>query len=112
MGIYSVIVRPFNLSNGNGTIIDLALSSPSLAQDCSLTHPLCTSDHRGILTATKWHVPSKPNPCNPRTLWKYALADFGTANKLLSGMDMSNILDEVDVEVAWTKWQDAFQRTL
>jgi len=99
--------------NGNGTLIDLVLSSSlGLVQDCSVIPPLETSDHRGVLTTAKWLVPSKPKPCNPRTIWKYALADFEKANELLSEIDMANILDDTDVELAWTKWQDAFLKTM
>jgi len=99
--------------NGNGTLIDLVLSSSlGLVQDCSVIPPLETSDHRGVLTTAKWLVPSKPKPCNPRTIWKYALADFEKANELLSEIDMANILDDTDVNLAWTKWQDAFLKTM
>ena len=40
-------------------------------------------------------------------------ADFDKANKQLSQIDMTNILDETDdIQVAWTKFQDAFLETM
>ena len=93
-------------SNGSSTLIDLVLSSsPDHVQDCHAIPPLDTSDHRGILATIKWHIPVKAKPSNPRNIWKYALADFDKANELISQMDD-------DVQVAWTKFQDAFLETM
>ena len=101
-------------SNGGSTLIDLVLSSSlDHVQDCNVIPPLDTSDHRGILSTIKWHIPVKAKPSNPRNIWKYALADFDKANELLSQMDMENILDETDVvQMAWTKFPDAFLETM
>ena len=101
-------------SNGSSTLIDLVLSSsPDHVQDCNVIPPLDTSDHRGILATIKWHIPVKAKPSNSRNIWKYALADFDKANKILSQIDMTNTLDETDdIQVAWTKFQDAFLETM
>jgi len=73
--IAQLVPQPTRVTpNGNGTIIDLVLSSLSYVQDCSVISHLDTSDYSGIVTTTKWYVPYKPNPYNPRNIWKYALA--------------------------------------
>ena len=62
--------------NGDRSLIDWAvLSNVELLSECSIIPPLSNSDHNGIYLLLKWKRSAEYVEQQPRTVWRYSLAD-------------------------------------
>ena len=89
-----VVTEPTHTSsNGNQTLIDLALlSDVSQLIECNNVLPLSNSDHSSIeLKLKAWN--SRPPPINQkRRVWNHEDADFDKTCELIDSVDWDSIL--------------------
>ena len=92
-------------SNGNSSLIDLALvSSPPQSVSCTTIPPLANSGLKLTIT----HKGNTQNSnTNKRTIWRYAHEDFSKANHLISQTDWDSLYCE-DIDTHCTQWQDMY----
>ena len=95
--------------NGTATLIDLALlSTPSLLQSCAIIPPIGNSDHNGFLLRLKWKSSCQQVQSQPRTIWRYAHADFGKACELINSTDWDALIVNHDVNLSLHNWEHPF----
>ena len=68
---------------------------------------LSNLDHLGLSLLMKHcNVPSVSHP--RRTMWRYNLADFDRANKLLCDLEIDELLDPASIQRSWKNLKAAF----
>ena len=101
-----VVTEPTHTSsNGNQTLIDLALlSDVSQLIECNNVLPLSNSDHSSIeLKLKAWN--SRPPPINQkRWVWNHEDADFDKTCELIDSVDWDSILCD-DKNSSLSMWQ-------
>ena len=93
--------------NGTATLIDLALllSTPSLLQSCTIIPPIGNSKNNGFLLCLKWKSSCQQVRSQPRTIWRYAHADFGKACELINSTDWDALIVNHDINLSLHNWE-------
>ena len=98
--------------NGDTSLIDWAvLSNVELLSECSIIPPLSNSDHNGTYLLLKWEQSAEYVEQQPRTVWRYSLADFERACELIENTDWASILPQDDINTAAVNWHNKFRTT-
>ena len=106
MNFTQVVQQPTRTFNTSSSLIDhVYLNDPESLDYCEVTPLLGSSDHNCILVCIK--RPPRSVNSKRRTIWRYNLADFDTANSLLSQIP-SEPLQPSDIDSSWTQWKDTF----
>ena len=94
---------------GAKSLIDLIfLSHPLQLVHCDVSPPLGISDHNCVnLCISSCHAASTSIKTAPRTIWRYAHADFERANMLLDEINWDELLIG-DVDQMWAAWEAEF----
>ena len=105
-----VVTEPTHTSpSGSQSLIDLVfLSHPSHLVHCYTSPPLGTSDHHCVSVGLLPNQGStNPIKTNARTIWRYSLGDFETANDLLNAVNWEDLLSG-DIDQMWAAWEEKF----
>ena len=91
--------------SGEMSLIDLVVvSNPALVLDCYTIPALERTDvrsyHKGLKLILKWKHSNRQVQQHPRTVWRYANADFRMASQMIEEVDWDSLLPEDDIDLA------------
>ena len=83
------------------------MSSPADLISCATIPALYNSDHLGLSVLLSVGNPPQRPKSIPRRIWRYSLANFDLACKLLDNTDWNSIFSD-DVTTTWENWRSTF----
>ena len=98
-------------SGTSSTIYLLFTSNPSRINDCITIPALSNSDHLGLLARLRLKSVN-PIKAKTRSVWRYSLADWDRACKLIEATDWNSLLDHSHFNISWNKWKSAFMNIM
>ena len=103
-----LVSEPTRVSNNSSTLIDLIfVSTPAQVNSCHTISPLANSDHFGLQLYVSIMSPRRQIKIPPRSVWRYANADFDLMANRLDDTAWDDLLDD-DVDSSWTRWKNCF----